>query len=260
MGLIAELLHPALWSDWLNADVDQFGHASFWAAVLQIVFINCLLSGDNALVIAMACRGLPPQQRHWGLLIGTGVAVGLRILFTAIVARLMLVAYAKLIGGVALVVIAARLIVPDAADRSRIQAVAHLWRAIAIIAAADLIMSFDNIIAIAAAARGDFLLLGIGLAISIPLVIAGAALILALLDRFTILIWAGAALLGWLAGDAIVTDPALSEHLAAAVGPQLMRQIEFAAPGTGMALAIALGGLWRCWHEKRAGVAGAPGE
>ena len=164
MPRFAEYLDPALWREWLAAGVGQLGFATFWFAVLEIIFINCLLSGDNALVIAMACRGLPAEQRRWGLLIGAGIAIALRIIFTGIVARLMLIAYLKLIGGLALLVIAARLLVPESPDRNKVEAVAHLWRAVGIIVAADLVMSLDNIIAIAAAARGDLLLLGIGLA------------------------------------------------------------------------------------------------
>ncbi len=197
----------------------------------------------------MACRGLPPQQRRWGLVIGAGVAVMLRIIFAGVVARLMLLPYLKLVGGVALTVIAAKLLVPEDPDRDEIQAVAHLWRAVMIIAVADIVMSLDNIVAIAAIAQGNVVLLAIGLAVSIPLIVAGAALVMALLDRFPILIWAGAALLGWIAGEVIVADPALSAHLAATFGAQLAQQIEFAAPATGAALAIAAGGLWRCWHE-----------
>src|SRR5208282_1807939 len=143
------------------------------------------------------------------------------------------------IGGVALLFIAAKLIVPKPADRNEVEAVAHLWRAIRIVVVADVIMSLDNIVAVAAAAKGDVLLLAIGLAVSIPLVVVGAALITALVERFAILVWAGAALLGWVAGEAIVTDPALSGHLAATIGANLTQQIAFAAPGTGAALAIA---------------------
>ena len=252
MGAIAEYLNPALWRDWLHAGVDQFGYTAFWFAVVRIMLINVLLSGDNAVVIAMACRGLPPHQQRWGLGIGVGVAALLLIIFTGIVARLMLLAYLKLIGGVALLIIAAKLIVPEAADRNEVEAVAHLWRAIRIVVVADLIMSLDNIIAVAAAAKGDFLLLGIGLAVSIPLIVAGAALIMALFARFPILVWAGAALLGWVAGGTIATDPALSGHLAASIGATLTRHVEIAAPVTGAALVIAAGGLWRRWHEVRA--------
>lgn len=251
IAAIPQYLNPAPWREWLDAGVDQLGFATFWFAAFEIVFINCLLSGDNALVIAMACRGLPAEQRRWGLIIGAGIAIALRVIFTGIVTRLLLIAYLKLIGGLALLVIAARLLVPEAPDRNKVEAVAHLWRAVGIVVTADLVMSFDNVIAIAAAARGDLLLLGIGLAMSIPLIVAGAAFIGALLDRFPVFIWAGAALLGWIAGGAIASDPAVSGHLTVKFGAALAQHMETAAPATAAALVIAAGGLWRRRHEIR---------
>ena len=234
MSTIAQYLNPGLWTG-----------AEFWIAVLQIFFINIVLSGDNAVVIAMACRGLPPHQRLWGLVIGAGVAVVLRVVFTGIVAQLMLLSYLKLIGGLALLYIAAKLLVPETADKNEIEAVAHLWRAVRIVVIADLVMSLDNIIAVAAAAKGNLVLLAIGVTLSIPLLLAGAALVMAVLDRLPILIWAGAALLGWVAGDVIATDPAVSSHVAAALGEKFVKQSELAAAGAGAVLVIAIGGLWR---------------
>jgi YjbE family integral membrane protein len=242
---------PALWHDWFAGGVAQLGYTTFWFAVGQIVFINVLLSGDNALVIAMACRGLPQHQRNWGIVIGVGAAALLRIFFTVIFASLMLLPYLKLVGGAALLYIAAKLVVPEDPDTSEIEATAHLWRAVVLVVIADLVMSFDNVVAIAAAARGDFLLLAIGLAISIPLLVVGAALIAAAIDRFPFLIWAGAALLGWIAGQAMATDPALSARLAA-LGATVARQVEFAASVSAAALAIAAGGLWQRLRESRA--------
>ena len=256
MRSIAEYLNPALWRDWLQVSVEQLGYTAFWLAVVRIVFVNFLLSGDNAVVIAMACRELPAQQRRWGLVAGAGVAVVLRIVLVGVLAWLMSLPYLKLVGGVALVFIAAKLLVPEGPDRDEIQAVAYLWRAVVIIAVADIVMSIDNMVAIAAIARGTSLLLAIGLAVSIPLIVAGAALVLALLSRFPILVWAGTALLGWIAGEIIVADAALSSRLAAGFGGQLAWQIEFAAPAAGAALAIAAGGLWRCWHENSATAVG----
>jgi YjbE family integral membrane protein len=243
---------PALWHEWFHAGAAQLGYTAFWLAVLQIIFVNLLLSGDNAVVIAMACRELPPAQRRWGLIAGAGVAVILRIVLVGALAWLMLLPYLKFVGGVALVAIAAKLLVPEDPDRDDVQAVAHLWRAVMIIAVADIVMSVDNMVAIAAIARGNLLLLAIGLAVSIPLIVAGAALVLSLLSRYPILIWAGTALLGWIAGEIIVADSVLSGHLTMSFGEQMARQIEFAAPGTGAALAIAAGGLWRCWRQSRA--------
>jgi YjbE family integral membrane protein len=228
-----------------QAGMNDLADTAFWLAVLEIVLINMLLSGDNAVVIAMACRGLPQRQRLWGLVIGAGVAVILLIVFTAVIARLMLLPYLKLIGGLALLFIAAKLLLPERADKTEIEATAHLWRAVRIVVVADIIMSFDNIVAIAAIARGNLILLAIGLAISIPVILAGAALVMVLLDRLPILIWAGAALLGWVAGDVISTDPAIAGHLTLAFGDTFMRQTELAAAVAGAALVVAAGGLWR---------------
>jgi YjbE family integral membrane protein len=185
---------------------------TFWFAVGKIIWINVLLSGDNALVIAMACRGLAPRQRLWGMTIGAGIAVVLLIAFTGIVATLMELPYLKLVGGLALLLIAAKLLVPDD-EGDDVTAGTSLWHAIRIVVIADIIMSLDNVIAVAAAANGEIALLVLGLAISIPMIIAGAALIMLVLDRFPILIWLGAILLGWIAGDVIETDPAVQPIL-----------------------------------------------
>jgi YjbE family integral membrane protein len=180
---------------------------TFWLAVGKIIWINVLLSGDNALVIAMACRGLAPRQRVWGMTIGAGIAVVLLIVFTGIVARLMALPYLKLVGGLALLWIAAKLLVPED-EGDDVTAGTSLWHAIQIVVIADIVMSLDNVIAVAAAANGEIPLLILGLVVSIPMIIAGAALIMLVLDRFPILIWLGAILLGWIAGDVIATDPA----------------------------------------------------
>ena len=251
MAALTTYFSPALWHDWFGAGIDQLGYTTFWFAVVQIIFINVLLSGDNAIVIAMACRGLPPPQRRWGLIIGAGLAALLRIVFTVLLASLLMLPYLKLIGGAGLLYISAKLLVPEAADRNEIEAVAHLWRAVAVVVVADIIMSFDNVVAIAAAARGDYVLLAIGLAISIPLLIAGAALIAALLDRYPIFIWLGAALLGWIAGETLATDTAVPTRLAP-LGDAALRQVEFAGAAAGAALAVAAGGLWQRLRESRA--------
>ncbi len=189
----------------LQTDVQR---PAFWLAVGKIIWINVLLSGDNALVIAMACRGLHGRHRLWGMVIGAGIAVVLLIAFTGVVATLMALPYLKLVGGIALLVIAAKLLVPEDED-AEIAAGTTLWHAIRIVVIADIVMSLDNVIAVAAAANGQFSLLILGLAISIPMIIAGAALIMLVLDRFPILVWLGALLLGWIAGDVIASDPAL---------------------------------------------------
>jgi YjbE family integral membrane protein len=204
-------------SSGIGAVIAQFGsevgHPQFWLNLSKIVWINVLLSGDNALVVAMACRGLPPRERLWGMVLGAGAAVMLRIIFTVIVATVMGLPYLKLVGGLALLVIAAKLLVPDNADQESAGSASHLWAAVQIVVIADIVMSLDNVIAVAAAAAGSVPLLILGLASSIPLIIAGAALIMALLELLPILIWAGSALLGWIAGDVIATDPAVQPKL-----------------------------------------------
>ncbi|MGA2311460.1 MAG: TerC family protein [Xanthobacteraceae bacterium] len=217
------------------------GGAAFWIAIPQIVLINVLLSGDNAVVIAMACRRLPPRQRYWGVLIGAGTAALLLIIFAAVVTQLLMFPYFKLIGGLALIYIAVKLLVPEDRDKNEVEAATHLWRVVRIVAVADLIMSLDNIIAIAAVARGNLTLLVTGLAVSIPIILAGAALFMALLDRFPILVWAGAALLGWIAGDIMAVDPAVAGYLTAALGENAASWIEMAAGGAGALLVVAVG-------------------
>ena len=194
--------------------MEQIYQVGFWAAVVKIIWINILLSGDNAIVIALACRRLPRPQRRWGMIIGAGVASILLIVFTGVVTTLMTLPYLKLVGGCALLWIAFRLLVGDA-EEHHVEAVEDLWRAVRIVVVADIVMSLDNVIAVAAAAGGSYLLLGLGLTVSIPVVIAGAALIMALLGRFPVLVWAGAALLGWIAGGLIAEDPALRQFLPA---------------------------------------------
>jgi YjbE family integral membrane protein len=160
----------------------------------------------------MACRGLAPRQRLWGMTIGAGIAVVLLITFTGVVVTLMGLPYLKLVGGLALLLIAAKLLVPDE-EGGDVTAGTSLWHAIRIVVIADIVMSLDNVIAVAAAANGELMLLVLGLAISIPMIIAGAALIMLVLDRFPILVWLGATLLGWIAGDVIETDPAIKPLL-----------------------------------------------
>jgi YjbE family integral membrane protein len=173
------------------------------------------------------------------------VAVLLRIVFTVFVAALLTLPYLKIIGGLALFYIAAKLLVPEDPDADETEASEHLWRAVKIVAVADIIMSLDNVIAIAAAAQGNMALLVIGLAISIPLIVAGAALIMALLDRFPLLVWAGAALLGWIVGEVIVTDPVVQGYLEPKFGAEGFHYITLFAALIGAILVLAVGGMWR---------------
>jgi len=209
---LLQIFDPAVIGAFFTQFSAEMQQPTFWLAVGKIIWINVLLSGDNALVIALACRGLQPQQRLWGMILGAAAAVILRIIFTGIVATLMALPWLKLVGGLALIVIAAKLLVPEDEDDG-VQSASHLWAAVQIVVVADIVMSLDNVIAVAAAANGSVPLLVLGLAISIPLIVAGAALIMALLNRLPILVWAGAALLGWIAGDVIATDPAVHPAL-----------------------------------------------
>src|SRR5580704_4937235 len=205
----------------LQPSIGELAQAPFWAAVLQIALVNIVLSGDNAVVIAMACRELPRAQRGWGIAVGGGVAVILRLIFAGAITWLFELPYLKLAGGVALLYIGARLLVRSDHDGRQVEPAVRLWRAVWIVVVADVVMSFDNILALVEIANGDVALLAVGLAISIPLVVGGAALITTLLDRLPILIWAGAALLGWVAGRTIIGDIAIADAVTRAVGERL---------------------------------------
>ena len=195
---------------------------AFWLAALQIMGINILLSGDNAVVIALAVRGLPPKERFWGMVLGAGCAAVLLILFTGVVATLMQLPYLKFAGGLALFWVAIKLVTPQPHDaEGTTEAVEDLWRAVRVVVVANIVMSLDNVIAVAAAAKGNYLLLGLGLAVSIPVVIAGSALFLAIIERFPILIWGGGALLGWIAGGLLPNDPIVAERITEAIAERL---------------------------------------
>jgi YjbE family integral membrane protein len=229
----------------------SFAHAPFWIALGQIIWINILLSGDNAVVIALACRTLPSRQRFWGIVLGAGAAVLLRVFFTIVIAQVMAIPFLKLAGGLLLLWIAVKLILPndDHADGS-VKAGDTLLRAVWLVTVADIVMSLDNVIAIAAAAesaaaRIDFahaltmktVLIVFGLATSVPLIIAGSAMLMRLLERFPILVWAGAALLGWVAGEIIVTDAGIETYL----GRHLVEQAHIWSAPVGAVLVVAMG-------------------
>jgi YjbE family integral membrane protein len=217
----------------------------FWIAVFQIIWIDILLSGDNAVVIALACRKLPPRQRMWGILLGTLVAIGLRVIFAGLITTLMTVPYVKLVGGLLLIWIAVKLLAPEedgSGGHAQIEVVNGLWHAIKIIAVADAVMSLDNVIAIAAVAERfdpphNYALLMFGLAVSIPLIMAGAAIVISLLERYPFIVWAGAALLGWIAGEIIAGDPLFTQHLDAATA----HSVQLAAATAGALLVVLIG-------------------
>jgi YjbE family integral membrane protein len=241
VNLLVQVVDPANISAFFETIQADMQTPVFWLAVGKIIWINVLLSGDNALVIAMACRGLAPRQRLWGMVIGAGIAVVLLIAFTGIVAKLMVLPYLKLIGGLALLVIAARLLVPED-EGSDVTAGTSLWHAIRIVVIADIVMSLDNVIAVAAAANGQLPLLILGLAVSIPMIVAGAALIMMVLDRFPILVWLGATLLGWIAGEVIATDPAVQPLLKHLLDGQIVFNVDATSSVFGVSPHFSLDG------------------
>jgi YjbE family integral membrane protein len=200
----------------INLSAD-FSSPQFWWDVFSIFIVNGLLSGDNAVLIALACRSLPRRERIWGMAIGAGVASMLLIAFTAVVSSLMQLPYLRFVSGLILVWIAMRLAGPaDHDGEGAPEAAKNLWRAVRLVVVADIVMSLDNVVAVAAIANGQYILLGLGLVISIPIVIGGSALVLALMERFPIIVWIGAAILGWVAGGLLATDPMVQQHLSAA--------------------------------------------
>ncbi len=188
--------------------------ARFWVELLQIMGINILLSGDNAVVIALASRSLPEAQRKLAVMGGSAAAIVLRIIFCLVITSLLQIPYLKVIGGLLLLYIGVKVVIPEGeADGNGIAATSHVWGAIRTILVADAVMSLDNVVAIAAAAHGSVLLIILGLAISIPLIVFGSQLVLGVLNRFPILVMLGGGLLGWIAGEIIVSDPAVYTHL-----------------------------------------------
>jgi len=187
--------------------------AELWGRLLLVLGVNLILSGDNAVVIAMAARRLEGSQRRQAIIWGAVGAVGLRLVFAAIVTYLMEIPFLQVVGGLLLLWIAWKLVHEDPAEEDKVQAGESAWEAIRIIIIADAVMSLDNVIALVGASDGDFLLLVIGLATTIPLVVFGAALLTSLLDRFPILVYAGAGLLVYIAVEMFFQDAVLHEYL-----------------------------------------------
>jgi YjbE family integral membrane protein len=261
------------WAEWFGS---LFGaHALTAIAVAKIIGINIILSGDNAVVIALACRNLPARERTWGILLGAGAAVVLRIIFTVAIQHLLGIPWLQLIGGLLLFWIAIKLLIADEPDDGSIASGSNLWEAVKIVAIADVVMSLDNVLAIAAAAMQapadqQIWLIVFGLVISIPLVIAGSTLIMSLLTRYPVLVWAGAALLGWIAGELLVTDLVSVSQLQAwnpalvavdpdsATGLRPVGLVLYSAATIG-ALFVLLAG-WILMRRRSRGAVGVPGE
>lgn len=192
----------------------DFASATFWAALGSIILANVLLSGDNAVVIALAARSLPPHQQKKAIFFGSAAAIVMRIALTLLAVKLLALPYLKIIGGIALVYIGVSLLVEDDGGEDEGAGAGHssMLTAIRTILVADLVMSLDNVLAVAAAAKGDTVLLVLGLGISIPLIIFGSTMLLKVMERFPLIITLGAALLGFLAGEMTLTDPAVDNY------------------------------------------------
>ena len=213
----------------------------FWIGLLKIVWINIILSGDNAVVIALAARSLPPDQQKKAVLFGSGAAVVLRIALTVVAVQLLAMPYLQIAGGLLLLWIGTQLLSEDGEGEGEEKQYTSLLAAVRTILVADLVMSLDNVIAVAAAAKGSTLLLMLGLAISIPLVIFGSTLMIRLMERFPIVVTFGAGLIGWVGGETIVSDNALAPLLAQ------MHWLHTAGPITGAALVLLIGR----WMQKQ---------
>jgi YjbE family integral membrane protein len=195
--------------------LEQFATQVFWIGLLKIIGVNIILSGDNAVVIALAARSLPARQQKMAIIWGSGAAVVMRIILTIFAVALLTLPWLKLIGSLLLFWIGIKLLVPEE-DEENVNASDNMISAIKTILIADLVMSIDNVIAVAAAAQGSMTLLILGLAISIPLVIFGSTLLLHLMERWPVIITVGGGLLGFVAGEMLVTDPALKDWLTGA--------------------------------------------
>ena len=238
--------------------MEMLATPEFWIAVGQIILIDILLGGDNAVVIALACRSLPPQQRTKGIIWGTAGAIVLRVILIFFALTLLQIPFLKIVGALLLVWIGVKLLLPEdeGGGHGDIAASDKLWGAVKTVIVADLVMSVDNVIAIAGAAEsagGDHTmpLVIFGLLVSIPIIVWGSQLVLKLMDRFPLIITAGGMLLGWIAGTMAVTDPALAGWMPTdgADKPQVLDSVRYGAGLAGALLVYALGK----WFASRRG-------
>jgi YjbE family integral membrane protein len=246
--------------------MDALSQPDFWIAVGQIIMIDILLGGDNAVVIALACRKLPPAQRTKGIIWGTAGAILLRVVLIFFALTLLAIPYLKIVGAVLLVWIGVKLLAPDEDDHGDIAASDKLWAAVKTVIVADLVMSVDNVIAIAGAAEsagGDHKmpLVIFGLLVSIPIIVWGSQLVIKLMDRFPFIITAGGMLLGWIAGTMAVTDPAAIPYMPTVPGDKPGAPMEVTAlvrygAGVAGAVLVLLLGLWA--RRRKAGAAAGP--
>jgi YjbE family integral membrane protein len=230
--------------------MDMLSSPDFWIAVGQIIMIDILLGGDNAVVIALACRKLPPAQRTQGIIWGTAGAIGLRVVLIFFALTLLAIPFLKLVGAVLLVWIGVKLLAPEEDGDHAVQASDKLWAAIKTVIVADLVMSVDNVIAIAGAAEsagGDskMPLVVFGLLVSIPIIVWGSQLVIKLMDRFPMVITVGGMLLGWIAGTMAVTDPAVIGYMPSETNPkgvvEVLDAVRYGAGVAGAVLVFLLG-------------------
>jgi YjbE family integral membrane protein len=231
--------------------MEHITEPTFWVALAKIIWVNILLSGDNAVVIALAARSLPDDQRKKAIFGGSAAAIALRIVLTIFAVQLLQYPYLKLIGALLLFWIGVQLLVPEDDGEDGIKSHSHLWSAIRTILVADLVMSLDNVIGVAAAADGGppesrILLLILGLGLSIPMIIFGSTMLLTVMEKFPVIITLGAALLGFVAGEMFVSDRALAPFFAG-LGPVVTTAFEL-----GVALAVVLVGRWVARRGKTA--------
>ena len=231
-------------------DLSAFSDATFWAALLSIIVANILLSGDNAVVIALASRNLPPSQQKKAIFWGSAAAIILRVVLTVTAVQLLALPYLKIIGAILLVYIGVQLLA-DSDDEAEMHGHSNIWGAIRTILVADLVMSLDNVIAVAAAAQKGpeetrLILLIIGLGLSIPLIIFGSTMLLKVMDRFPVIITLGAGLLGLLAGGMLVEDPAIKDSIQGA-----MEDAHMIFEGVGVAIVILLGNYFKRKNAKK---------
>lgn len=217
--------------------------------VLEIIWINILLSGDNAILIALACRQLPVTQRRWGVFLGALGGVLLRVIFTLLVVQIMSVPFLKAFGSLLLLFVAVKLLI-DETEHSDVKAKPNLMGAVTSIIMADAVMSLDNVLAIAAAAHGSTYLVVFGLALSVPIVMFGAGFLLKVLERFPILVWAGAGLLGWVSGEMAASDTAVTERLHGADHATIEQTLAIGGAAFVLLVAFAVK-AYRQWREDK---------
>ena len=210
--------------------------SQFWVDVFKIIVIDLLLSGDNAVVIALACRNLPQEQRKKGIMYGVAGAIGLRVVLTFFAVGLLSLPYLKLVGALLLIWIGIKLILPEEEHgEGNVKADTHLWGAVKTIIIADFVMSLDNVLGVAGAAHGNAMLLVFGLLVSIPLIAWSSQLVLKLIDRFPFIIYAGGALLGYVAGEMLIGESLFKEMVEA------WHALHWLVPSFGAVLVLVLG-------------------